>query len=515
MVKIYQNIIPNNENNTHYFYLNVNNYLDFLERYKVAEIEENDYRMNNGILIISSSTQGAIYYRNFTYIYETFRTETGTLVTNFYHIIDVYMQSDNIYIKVELDYFAKYINYAEFNNIVVNRSNRLISNFGVYDNVKGGKDDALIYRLDNTNYDLTQVCAVIELEYNISQNIFGGNNISKTSLFAIPFQAIYDKVHSVSATYDNVDICEKVLDVIGGIYAVTSGTVVDIKAQVLNLWFIPTECVAFGSVGLKGIKTKSILTNMTDIVFDDVLELRPNHYIKRVSLDYISNLSWDTVCPNYHVEVGSYYNTMPVNRFIGASYVYYHFVTKASKMEVYIQHGNLEKDLTESFEVLMTTNNGTQSIFQNFTKGFVDTVKLIPSVMATRQEKGTSAAIMAGATGLISNIPSLQEGNLIGTRGKGDGAATFSLHTPLACRKPYFATLIRSIVNEKELANRYGANFNEKVNSFVDVFGLPLIQSGSTSDTYIKCDCEVSHVPLNVADFFRQKLADGIYYRYL
>lgn len=526
----YLYVTPNKRENTHYVFTssNVADYFARLSYYSPFDVSLDNYRVNENVVKIKESgsvtpvTMGKI-----TYIID--HDETAHYFRA-YHVRNCYAQSGFVVFIVEPDLWANGLYSGTLmRDIHVTRCNRDIGN-GYYDPIRTTK--GATYPIHPQPYSLTlaQCCAVFLLEYNVSQNLFGGNQITKTSLMYMTFKDMYDTLHNFSANnfhgsdYDDIDIVAKVIDLLGGIHSVggTIGTAgAQLNAHVLKVWFIPSEAIARGTLGLQQVVTKSLLTDGNDMPFNNlVYEVGQMHYIK--ALNYKNTLDdptaqWAEFMPQYHIEIGTLYRGMPINRFTRDTTAYFHFVTTNSGVNVYVEEGLKQEDITESFEVTITLNNATETSLMQATKTFGKMAASIAAV-AKGYMKGGYAGAAAGAAiaglGLMATMKDAQPLQAIGT---GDGALTFSQNRPQSVNSPYYLMLTPSNDDENELAYFNGVNYDLYVTlSDVDAAA----QLGSTTNTregfYIAADkMLIEGMQEDNANFVISEFARGIWVKLL
>ena len=540
-IELYKGTPPNKKNGLHIFCSGIYDfrtkitnsyyYPNGLTEYK--GVQADNFRFNNGYLILKAEDITEADLNEITYVVEYTR-KSGTAESSYanmrcFFVESAYFQSGNAYLKINLDKWGTYNRLATLSHCHITRCNRAIGN-GIYDTIKTTK--GATYPVHPKPYSLTlaQCCAVFLLEYNVSQNLFGGNQITKTSLMFMTFKDMYDTLHNFSSgnfhgsDYDNIDIVAKVIDLLGGIHSVggTIGTAgAQLNAHVLKVWFIPTEAIATGTLGLQQVVTKSLLTGGNDMPFNNlVYEVGQQHYVK--ALNYKNTLDnpaaqWAEFLPQYHIEIGTLYRSMPINRFTQDTTAYFHFVTTNSGVNVYVEEGLKQEDITESFEVTITLNNATETSLMQATKTFAKMAASIAAV-AKGYMKGGYAGAAAGAVvagiGLMATTKDAQPLQAIGT---GDGALTFSQNRPQSVNSPYYLMLTNSNDDENEHVRFMGAQFDLYNDDFAGIQSLSYLGSYSGSapaGTFIQIDdLHVSGLNDEAEEYFRSELARGIWYK--
>ena len=527
----YSYIRPNIEEGTHYHFkgnAGLSAYYTALSPFSPFNVTLDNYRVNENLIKLKESA--SVTPATMAHITYVIDHDEEAHYFRAYHVENCYMQSGYVVFEVKPDLWANgFFGGGILYNLHVVRCNRDIAN-GVYDPI--GKTKGATYPIHPQPYSLTlaQCSAVFLLEYNVSQNLFGGNQITKTSLMYMTFKDIYDTLHNYvnqnfhGDVYDDIDIVTKVIDLLGGIHSVagTIGTAgAQLAAHVLKVWFIPTEAIQRGSLGLNQVLSKSLLTEGNELPFNDVVyEVQQMHYIK--ALNYKNTLQdpaaqWAEFMPDYHIEVGTLYRSMPISRFTRDTTAYFHYVFTNSNVNVYVEEGLQQEDITESFEVTITLNNATETSLMSAAKTLTKLAGGIASV-AKGYAKGGYVGAAAGAAiygvGLMASMKDAQPLQAIGT---GDGALTFSQNSPTSVNSPYYLMLTPSNEDEKEHAYFKGVSY--------DVFaGLNDIdaaaQLGQTltprTGFYIMADAmRVEGMQGANADFVRQELNRGIWVKML
>lgn len=510
MIEIYRDILPNYENGTHYIYSNVTNYLNMLEPYRVLELESNDYRMNNGILIISATNEAAGAYRHFTYIFESYRTATGILIRNFYHVTNVYVQSENIYITVELDIFGKFIRELNYKDLIVKRCNRKINDFMLYDEVEQTYNSTGNIDLEDTDtIQDTDMAVVFTLVYNSSQALFGNEQITCKRLCAIAMNDLLAAAHS---DYDNVDAVLKAIDLLGGIHATQSTTTQELKAKVIKAWLLPKGLVPFSNVKFVNVKTKSDFTNSVD------KDLNACVYFVNTSLrtynKVIDNLeqghtSWSSLCPYYHLTVGTRGYSKLCMRTVTPPRVIYEFSFSNNEVKAVVGFGADQQDITGAFEINMTTNNESETAMEKTATTLTKIAGGITAAAAGFKAGGVYGALAAGGLYAVSQLsntapltPPLQT--------HGDGAFTYSIGYGHRVAFPFQINYTQACINQEEIAKLNGASCLVPMSSINDIFNYPLL-FGSDIDTFVIADFKGDGIPAYAVNEIRKKFNDGIY----
>lgn len=509
-IEIYKNILPNYENGTHYIYSNVTNFLNMLEPYRVLELENNDYRMNNGLLIISATNEAVANYRNFTYIFESYRTTSGVLVRNFYHVKAVDIQSDNIYIAVELDIFGKFIRELNYKDLIVKRCNRKINDFMLYDEVEQTYNSIGNIDLEDTSTIAdTDMAVVFTLVYNSSQSLFGNEQITCKRLCAVAMSDLLALVHT---DYENVDAVIKAVDLLGGIHSTQSSTSQQLPAKVIKAWLLPKGLVNFSNVKFVNVKTKSDLTGNVDkdlnacVYFVNTSKTTYNKVIDNLEQGHTT---WSSLCPYYHLSVGTRGYSKLCMRTVTPPRVIYEFSFSNNEVKAVVGFGADQQDITGAFEINMTTNNETETAMEKTATTLTKIAGGITTAVAGFKAGGVYGALVAGGLYAVSQLtntapltPPLQT--------HGDGAFTYSVGYAHRVAFPFKINYTQACINQEDIAKLNGASCLVSMTSINDIFNYPLL-FGTDIDTFVIADFKGSNIPAYEVDEIRKKFNDGIY----
>lgn len=519
-LNLYVAVQPNKDKVPHIYAKSISGYLNYLGQFfGFKQVDFPNYRINKGRVLLKISDDMTLQASQIvTYIIDV---DEAANYLRCYFVTRVYDESGFIVFDVELDQWGTYIRNAQFGSVHVSRCNRDLGN-GIYDTI--AKTKGATYPVHLKPYDLTlsQCSVVFVLEYNVSQNLFGGNQITKTSLFALDLQRIYDLVHAANNAYDDIDIILKTIDVIGGIHSVggTIGTAgAQLNAHVLKMWFVPSNTFQYSDFGVSQIVTKCMMTDGQDEAINSVFMVGGVHMVIEKDMKALLDdpaAQWAEFLPDYHIEVGTLYRGTPITRFTKETKAYFHFVYTNIGVNIYVEQGLQQEDITESFEVTITTNNATETSLMMATKSLG---KLAGGVAAVARgyAKGGYAGAAAGAAlygvGLMATMKDPQPLQAIGT---GDGALTFSQNSADSVNNPYYLMLTPSNENEKEHAYYYGVQYDVYNNDFEAMEALPQLgvphEGMTNAGFYIEADeVQVHGMPKEAADFVKDELARGIW----
>lgn len=519
---LYTDVAPNRNEATHFVFSTVSQYLNALPT-PALTIPFDNYRINEGRVLakLDANNFPLPIVSHITYIVERDTAEANFL--NCFFVLNSYDQSDYAVFNIETDYWASHMLFANFSHIHVTRSNYSFAHSGIFDEPEATKLELEIINHGQT-LNKNQVCLIVEMQYNVSQGVFGNDQISKTSLFAFNLDDIYAAVHGINGNFDNLNIITKAVDFIGSLYALRSGGV-DFACQVLRTWLVPASVVTNSGVTLKNFVFKGYLTGSNDYVWtSEVPIVKANHFTYPVLLSTLlgNYYDWEDVFPQYKAFLGAYYRGLEMTRFVDGSanmggQAFYHFVFSNSSLQVLVQYGELMNDITPSFEVELTTNNGTLTALEKGAKAMQEVTTAILAVAAGFKTGGVVGGVVGGAVAGIKTLTEIKPAPTLASIGSGDGACCFDNNSPSTLKLPFAITIVESNYDEEAKAYHSGVKFDEYINAFPTGNGticrpLQYYRLGY----YIACDRLVLEgVPMQAERYIRDELARGVWVRVL
>lgn len=509
----YSGINPNNDNCTHYFFSTISRYISELSNNLEATINLNNYRINANIAKISvGNILTEELASKITYIIDTDNEDYFRA----YHVKSYVMQDFFVY-QLEVDLWATYIYRVLFSKIHVTRCNRALNPQGEYDDV------IVTYQRQEQNahfiYDTGEgegfirddrVWIVYLLEYNVEQSaIWGDQHVSATSLFASRLSDIRN-----GAIVNSV---EQAVDAVGGIYKIQNG----MDARTIQAWVLPQWLVDCGTI-TGGVQTPYYGV-MQSKGHNGNYSFRGYYvYPNTKIMDFIGN----TFELNNATFIGTRNNCFKPKRFVN-KYMndigLYCFMGTNSLKVVMIQ-GDNQKDLTNDFEVMLTTNNGEvtglRAVASVIGKTAVNTAGFMANYF-----KGDALGMAKTITGTIGKAVE-QQPTISSAVGNGDASnlywlPLFSDATEADARKlrfPIIKEVFRSTRDEEMHARMQGANFDEYISGFDYPLTKVLLGTGNhltLNDTYIVATCCIEGAPIDAKNAIANKLSNGIYYKYL
>lgn len=517
MLLLYRNITPNTSNGKHYLFTAFSDYKTFLANNLLKSVELNNYRINSNIIKVKIDTVLTISnYTTVTYI-------INELDNTCYLVNDASVQSGYVVYNCIIDYWGTYIADASLSNICVQRCNRKIAN-GIYQDINATKNNVVQAfpiptdeQADPTRplwLNFSKAMIVFTLTYNVSQTAFGG--VSTTGMFAINLKELRDtyvdgasdaQERAVRELENPLDIA---VNIVGGIYGVKAtsnyGFSVTNDARVTKAYIVPTHLLPFINSGVISVKSKSMYGEYDNLEVDEV------------NNDTLSKTFTININPNYEYYIGSHLKGLKIIRTTDPVTVTYKCINNNNDLQIIVQQGDNQEDITTEFEVTLTLNDGDvtnlSAIFHVLNTG-LKASSAITSGKTAETAKGKFGAL-GSALGAVEYALSPLQNHFYGKQeGTGDGVANFYklgyVPNGLGLQYPYAYTTCESINNEEEIARKYGAMFNTYVDSLASIFTFSLLGTGSFSDTYVQANVNVDGVPMIAREQIKQKLLQGLY----
>lgn len=522
---VYVDYAPNKGEQTHYVYSSIANFLAAIETHKIFTLDYPNYRIINGEVILSLKTANVTPVLPLTfaqlqrcaYVVDVDESES---YIRCYFVNSVYDKSGIGVMRVALDNWGTFIKNIAFETFHVRRCTRKVNNTGRFDEVSATIGEPLVMeKASDVTETLSNYCAVFLASVNLSPT--PNVSVTKTSLYYVSLQDIYDLAHTQNPAMDAFAITEKVIDWAGGINSIVTSGLNTAPAEVLGLWIVPKAVITQGSFSDK-FNSSCNVTNFSNVPLTANV-VAPNKKDVSFSLDhYGTNNLYKDIMPAFHVEAGTPFNSYPLKRFASETSITYRFIFTNSAVKVFLVQGNEELNITEGFEVEMTTNNASTTSLMNISKvveKFAKAVALIGGGAATGNAAG---AVMGGVSFIGSEIAGAASKQQI-TRGgmtAGEGALTYSYgvtNKDVNLRLPYCLIITPSIADEVRKAEMRGANYDYYDNSLSSIQNDALLITGSTyrnNETFMLCDeMEVSGTNEEAEAYVKSEFARGIWYK--
>lgn len=525
---IFDSFTPNAENGIFYAFYSAELFWKYAkDNYSYNVVELNNYRINANVIKVKydENIYGETFVNNKSYIIDAdiVETEEETIVNYFrcYFVDSYFLQSDYIAFNVHIDLWGTYSHDALIDNTLITRCNRNIG-VGIYDDIKATNGN-----LEHTEawhqtdaywggiFD-TSVCIVFLLQYNVAQAVFGNDKISKTEMFCIKLSELKEKAVALKDEFDNYSSAEIAVDIIGGIYAVTANMGTN-DAQVIKAWLCDYNYIDTGrDMSLEhGVtaKSKSIFTNGSDMTFD-ITHVYPSKKYKEITIE------------NYDVNkvyyAGTFNNGLKLQRYTTPNLTYCtYYIVGDDDIQVIVQQGENQKDISKAYEVLLTTNSATQTGIRRLARAVSGSMKAYTSAMKAYASGGASGALLSGTETLAGMVDMTVD--FESAIGGGDGFTTFyqeqyRVFTKGQLLTPYILTTFTSTLDEKQNAIRYGALFkvwvpSKQISTMLDYVNVNNLL-GADNDfnyTYIACQCSISGVPMEACNYIKNMLKNGVY----
>lgn len=515
---MYKGITPNVSDNR-YYYCSPQDFLTEIHANLIGSIDLDNYRLEANMAKINYAVLPLADAEKVTYLIEY---DASTNYFNCFHVEHVEVRNDFALYRISIDLWQTYIWQGSLSNIHITRCNRNIGD-GVYDEIANTKPASVGYTSNDIymatwdgagwltsdkNYAYEDyIVIVFAVEYNVEQQVFGSDHISETGLYCVDFTTLRGLVDATHANSAGVNIAS---DIIGGIYGVASswgGSELD--ARVINAWIMPTAFLTKSGYG-HNFKSKSSYAGNSNVTFlaEQVL---PRRSIKDV-VDLPNS-------PNYAVYFGTFNNGLKLKHYTSSN-LRVKVITNVSQtsLNVLVEQGENQKDITSAFEVTLTTNAGVTTGIRQFAKAFSNAVSMGSSMAKDLAKGDVSSAGLGLAKGVVDMIP--LKPSIDGAIGGGDGGTTFySTHTTTSgnvttyyTHNPLCAFYFESTCDEEAHARLYGALFDAyNITDLEDLLTYSLLGTGTLTDTYVKATARLEGVPLDARNYILSNLGNGVY----
>lgn len=508
MIRLFKQLNINYGSFKHIITNNRQDYFDYCSQdtSNYIDITEDNYRLNTGVLRIAIGTQNVAESDYWNYAIE-YRMTSGTnpqvTYMRCYWVRDIQVQSGMMILYLDVDEWGSNIWRVNLNNAHITRCNRQLT--GAYNDLCDQYADK---PLSSTRTFLTpnQAVLVLAIRYNLHESLFS-NNVSETRLLAI-------KVGELQTDFDYVggdghlayiNPFEIAVNWAGGLYRMitydgqSQGATHDL--QVLDAWIVPTALCGT----LEEFKPEGILLTRFDSAWrpyrDSTITYptQTQHILYNIKQRQISS---DAVSEAYQSMNGAkkYYGTlteyMEIPNYWGASArkVLRRANYGASTLGVELVYGDKSMDITESFHLELTTNDGNVTGLRGVKKAIslVSATGGIVNALATQNYAG-----MVSSTGSIIGAMSETSHNV----GGGDGFTNFYYGSASQNdNKLYDPFVIWSLSTnnstmEQNKLNNLGAKCNYFMADLRDIFNNSLYYTGTSiidnGITYVVAECEV------------------------
>lgn len=546
---LYTGACPNRADNPHlyifgrYYRLNTINYINAYLQYMgtpAKTINLNNYRINANNIVLEQTSQDfeALFY-NVVYAIDV---DTDTNYWRCYQVRKTLCQSGKVILQVDVDLWGSYVPFMTIKQAFVNKCNRKIDK-GIYDMPKvtalfSDEADGVtkLRKPFYTSYDIPTIDTTTGIAYapfsrfivlayiNMTDSSRNGlYDATLTELLAIPLTDLMalvgTELTTLLTTYQTpIDI---ISDIIGGIYTDKDEK---FKATSLKCFLVPNEAVTIHTTGTsttyeRVFKTLSKTYN-GNIRF---------YFVKPSASKFIMPLDKTDIDIDRKYFIGTIDNGVSYTPFIDNEYIFYNFMIKTDGIQVVVEQGFNQQDITNAFEVPINASMQGVTYMERvayFTKlGYGTAKNIVGGATSSQALAGGAGGVALGAFGgiLESAVDIMAEKskcadttNLIGN---GNASTTFlwgwnSNYLQYLCW-PYYITSYKGVLDIKKSTRKYGATFTTYIGNSYDfnmIFKRQLL--GELTDynfTFIRADdLIIDSVPNEVADYIRNKFASGI-----
>lgn len=517
---------PNKGNELHYFYNNISSYLSRFALVTAYEIDFPNYRINNGFAMIKKDANSYLTLENakhVTYIID-YDSEANYLTA--YFVNGFTNQSDKLIFSVELDKWGSYISKAQFGRLHLTRSNIYGSSNGFYDEALA---DGFLNVLEDSRLDGTftpaEVSIVFLLNYNVSQGVFSGDKIGRCEMFAVTLQQCIDACTLVGLNKDALTAVEMGLDIVGGISGVNSNTGTN-EAEVIKAWLVPTAWLEYGDVVISRMTGKSLFSSQADgLRLDNVRQVVPSFKTGSYNLGDFARFRDNY--PNDIVYFGPKYNGFKVPRRLPVYgtkelRVYYRVTIGQDDVSVVLYTGEEEHDVSQNFEVRLTTANNVANPLQAMARDLSFGLNFTQGLISGYKTGGAAGAAISGAKSILSNV---RNAGLSKVNGSGDGFATWNdgaarnaAHT---LKQPYFYMFYQTMADEAARAVINGAKYDIFLPNLDDLKTAAnnlhfVATSNKETRPFVQIDeAYIYGVPSEAIDYIKAELDRGVYYGFI
>lgn len=447
----------NRDEKIHYLFDTDTRYLSELSTYLLFTIPFNDYRINNGQIMVApkyvnvAGVETEVTLADLSkvcYAADVEYDENSNITRAVYYFVRrCFDQSGNMVLGVERDLWASSLLKASFGAFHITRTNRKVATYVLpdvpvtYDYVPPQELGAKI--------NIADASVLFVMSYGLTGGLFS-TEVSKNCVLAVRLSDIYGVIHGVAPEFDTKSIVDKAIDLIGGIHSISwAGSAFQSSAAVIKAWIVPNEALpatAYTIPDVTAIHTRGQLTKGYEVNITTAKVVPPNIFTKTINVEaaYEAQAGIDLDI-DYYVEVGTIGNSMPFKRGEDFAYAFYKYVIDSTGLKVSVEQGTRNKDITEAFELTLTMNGMGETSLQK-QAGFMQ--KMTASLIglganllignvggAIATGIGASASLLTDATGQSVNRASTM----------GDGAVTFDysdtqINCPYVIRPFYRAT---------------------------------------------------------------------------
>ena len=492
MLYIYKNITPNFENGTHYIYENFSDYLTKLGT-PFLTISKNSYQINQNQAIITTTDNNA----NFIDI--SYLIDYDGNYFKCYYVNDINLQSGYLMLDLSIDYWGTYISKAKIDDIIVNRCNRNITTAtGVFDTISYTKnnvatriDAPLSMQIDNnfkTKIAISDLWAVFILSYKEQGTAFG--SINSTKIYTFNIDTIYNKVTNngqspIDETTLNANPLYVAQEILTGIYGTRgkvqgSNNFINIDCEILNAYILTGDMLASTSKGIF-INVKSLYGEFNGEHAIPVNEVAFETFERNFEINMLYN---------YNYYFGTRFKGVKLNKMTNNNIVTLSTTIYSNGVKVIVKQGENQVDITDDFEISLTTNSGDLSELASIRY----ILKTSSQIIGIRQsdEKNLNRNVIdftSNQLDLINNNYSMSQ------IGKGSAINLYfngyiNGYTPPSnlyyALYPLFTIACESTTDEQKIIELKGANYKVNLSNITDIFNYNFITNTQNQKTFFQ-----------------------------
>ena len=486
-------------------------YLTWLATYNLAVCPLNDYRINNGRILISKAFFATKQFNWLQALYFADVPTDDKERSVFYHVKRAYEQSDFIVFEVALDEWGTFFAKGAFSNVHIIRCNRKISE-GIYDPVKeveGRRQD--YYENGSFNQKAEELTLIVLCTIELNSTFLQGVGSTQNFLIALPMASVLGMTYKTQ--YANTDAILKAQCVVGSLSDLQS-TGWPTKVVPLRAWLLPNYLVKTSNVGLASVGFNNCFmlegANGTGTI-SNVPLVRAGESTKEF---FISDFMSEKEFVNSRVQFGVANNSLPIVKYTEERLVLVRSMITATDVKVQIEQGGNVRDVSASFEFEFTTNSQGDSALNKL-------AGIASKLLNTTASAGASAVVGnylgAGAKAVNDLTGILTPEKLQGANStNGDAIAIYSLNDAVFCFKPFHVEAWNSEIDQLERAYLYGVEMEKYSSDWPAIqacenFGM--VTEGKERDsTFLVADrFNVEGLPMNAEAYIRSEFARGIW----
>lgn len=493
-------------------------------------IDYDNYRINTGTIKISLENLTLNNLSKITYAIEYEVNYTAFNYYRCYFIKGYDLVSGYVVFYVEQDRWANNIAKANIFDLEVFRSNRLLGD-GIFDEVKYTKG---AYNEDFYDYQqieqgekvllTTRVCIAFLMQFNISQQVFGTKKTTRTLMFITDsaHDVYLDEKANIQTAFEKESYLQLLADAVGTITGV-SGNLGSLDAQVLKAWVVDSQKIDISSTAYYLQASCKYGGHQTTI---KAWHLDPIQVSETYTLENIT--------PNKVYYIGSYLNGFKLLPYCNKGTNGYElsfnldYIVDDNEVKIIASQGERIKDITNMFELFLTTNDANETAIRYIARCFNASMGAVNSTFGgAKKGMEMGGPVMSGVMGTLSFANSAlsmvnAQPSFENAIGGGDGLRTFYLSPSLDAqgqnemaeyvKSPYVLITYDSARDEEENANIYGVNYRKFINSLGDLLNdSNYAKINANYRDFLQCECEVSNVESEDANFIANELRRGIF----